>query len=441
MTNNLLTVFEYGEKEIGAESGFELKPKEILELEKLKDKVRKAYQCNIISLEYRRNRVYKIKTSSYVGVFQIGNKTIQILPKMSRGTIGDEEYNKQAIRNLLFILAYTKKLQIREIDIASLRKVSDNFFEVLIFLFAKNLLHLIQNDISKQYVYYEGNLNYIKGKLQFPNHIKRNVVAHNCFYLEYDEFCEDNPMNQIFKYTTHILSKISNNYWNVKLLNKLNFIFDEITFKKSSLTDIDKIVLTRLNKKYEPILQLCKIFIGNSSLELSYRDIVSFSFVFDMNILFEEFIGKFIRKFFSAYYKQISLKRPIRYLVEEKIVNENSSGRVFQLRPDIQFFQNSKNPVLIIDTKYKILNDFGDKKEGVAQSDLYQMNAYAKKYFCSQIILLYPRLAKQKDKNIKFVIDKKDVVVHVRTVDLTRDFKKMKERNELKKEISQIINV
>jgi len=440
MTNNTLTVFEYSEKEINAESGFELKPKEILVLEKLRDRMRKIYRCDIISLEYKHNEAYKLRTSSYVGVFQIGNKTIQILPKMSRGAMGNEEYNKQAIKNLLFMLTYTKKLQIRETDIASLHKVSDNFFEVLIFLFAKNLLRLVQNDISKQYVYCEDNLTYIKGKLQFSNHIKHNMAARNRFYLEYDEFCEDNPMNRIFKYVAHFLSKISNNYWNIKLLNQLNFIFNEVTFKKSSLADIDQIILTRLNKGYEPILQLCRIFIGNSSLELNSRNVISFSFVFDMNVLFEEFIGEFIRKSFSAYYEQISLQRPIRYLVEDKIMNENSSGRVFQLKPDIQFFQNSKNPVLIMDTKYKILNDSGDKKEGVAQSDLYQMNAYAKKYLCSQIILLYPRLADQKDRNIKFVIDK-DVIVRVGTVDLTHDFKKMKERNKLKNEISRLINL
>ena len=93
---------------------------------------------------------------------------------------------------------------------------------------------------------------------------------------------------------------------------------------------------------------------------------------------------------------------------------------------------------LIIDTKYKILLEAGSAKEGVSQADLYQMFAYSKKYDCKKVILLYPRLMDQPQKDITFIIDN-DTHVFVRTVDLCRDFKIKLERDELKKELCKIL--
>jgi 5-methylcytosine-specific restriction enzyme subunit McrC len=48
----------------------------------------------------------------------------------------------------------------------------------------------------------------------------------------------------------------------------------------------------------------------------------------------------------------------------------------------------------IIDTKWKAIGrDLADRKHGVAQSDLYQMMAYAQLYRADRLMLLYPHHA------------------------------------------------
>ena len=440
MSNKVITIFEFEEKIIGRTEEKILTPREISALIKLNRRIKEIQKTgsDIITFENLGSDYLKLKTNSYVGVLSIGNKTIQILPKMARTDLIGEEYSRQAIQNLLYMLAYTKKLEIKETDLAALRSVGDNFFEVLIYLFAKNLLSLIQNDISKEYVRREENLPFIKGKLQFSSHLKQNMVSRGRFYLEYDEFCEDNLLNQILKYTTGLLLKTSNNFNNLKLLRELEFLFSDISLKKIVLDDFKRINLTRLNKTYEPILNLCKIFIGLSSLELSADKIKTFSFVFDMNVLFEEFIGEFIKKSFYQDYSSITLQQPVRSLIEEKYLDNALVARdIFKLRPDIVLCQTDKIPSVIVDTKYKILNN-ADKKEGVSQADLYQMNAYAQKYNCQDIVLLFPRLDSQLDRNIKFKVSE-TVNIHARTVDLCRDLKAEKE--ELRDELRNILNV
>lgn|GEM_PF-4638300 len=66
----------------------------------------------------------------------------------------------------------------------------------------------------------------------------------------------------------------------------------------------------------------------------------------------------------------------------------------FSISPDLILDLESKR--VIADTKYKIIySDEKDPKQGISQSDLYQMMAYAIRYNVSDIKLFYPDTVKQ----------------------------------------------
>jgi len=76
---------------------------------------------------------------------------------------------------------------------------------------------------------------------------------------------------------------------------------------------------------------------------------------------------------------------------------EDDSKKLFRMLPDIKIISDEENnPLIIIDTKYKITEE--NAREGVSQNDMYQMFAYSKKSLCSHVILLYPRLNDQNEK-------------------------------------------
>ena len=60
----------------------------------------------------------------------------------------------------------------------------------------------------------------------------------------------------------------------------------------------------------------------------------------------------------------------------------------FQLRPDITIQGDGEN-VAILDAKWKRL-DLGEPNSGVSSDDAYQMNAYASRYRCKRLALVYP---------------------------------------------------
>ncbi|HLL17045.1 MAG TPA: hypothetical protein VK388_18435, partial [Pyrinomonadaceae bacterium] len=62
-----------------------------------------------------------------------------------------------------------------------------------------------------------------------------------------------------------------------------------------------------------------------------------------------------------------------------------------RLEPDLAFRHADTFPFLL-DAKYKRLNP-RDAHLGVSTSDIYQMHAYARRYDCPRVLLLYPQTA------------------------------------------------
>jgi 5-methylcytosine-specific restriction enzyme subunit McrC len=69
---------------------------------------------------------------------------------------------------------------------------------------------------------------------------------------------------------------------------------------------------------------------------------------------------------------------------------QGSDKGVFQTKPDI-LIRRDGEVVQVIDTKWKrISSQIDDDKQGVSQSDIYQMMAYAQLYKAPRLTLLYP---------------------------------------------------
>ena len=433
MSNKTVSFFEHSPP--AADNRFTLGRNEALQIQKFNRKIRQQehLKSNVLDITWDANGEPKsIKAASYVGVIKIGRLVIEILPK-----IGKDESVSSSTLNLLYMLSFTKKLSVKALDIAPLTKKGNELLEVLISFFATNLLRTIERNPCKQYIAMENNITFLRGKIQFGEHLRRNSIVKSRFYTQFDEFSEDNSLNRALKYTTYLLANVCSNSRTLKKLEQILSLLTEVSFRVISLHDLEKIKLTRLNQEYEPLLNLCKLFISKSSVELSVGKISVFSLLFDMNQLFEEFVGEFIRKEFATCYESIRLQNPLRYLVRERYVNDQKTGSKFQLRPDIVLYKRieDKTPRLIVDTKYKLLAEL-DGRESVGQSDMYQMYAYCQKYACPNCILLYPKWGASEE-IIDYYIDDA-ATVHIRTIDLNRDLRT--ERREFKRELASILN-
>jgi 5-methylcytosine-specific restriction enzyme subunit McrC len=273
----------------------------------------------------------------------------------------------------------------------------------------------------------------LKGKWRIGEQLRR-PNQYTQFVVDYDEFTADNRLNRVFRFVVEQLYKLTNDYDNRKLLAELRQWMEEVTLTRVTAADATTGQLTRLNERYRPLLNLARLFLEGGSLNVSPNDFSSFTFVFNMDQLFEQFTAEFIRRHANEILP--AELKDCEFLPQTRGANlhlaEREGKSVFQTRPDIAFHSKDKRFRLLVDTKYKRL-DHSDRKLGVSQPDFYQMHAYAHLYSCNRVILLYPQFAGDpKLRRVPFQLRASDGhTVEVGAVNLCLNISRKSERDEL----------
>ena len=323
-----------------------------------------------------------VQARNYVGVLQTkSGLTIEILPKIADKN--DAERSKAVFIKMLRTL---KNFPFKSSNLASLKTQNLPLLEIFISMFLCELEALVKKGIKSDYVALEENLNFLKGKLNINEQIKRNSIHKERFYVRYSEFLSDININRIIKTTLKFLYKKSNSSKNQQKIRELLFIFDEVSECEDYKNFFAKLVINRQVKHYEQTLLWCKIFLLGNSFTPHNGDDLGFALLFDMNALFESYVGNFIKKSFPCTILQHSEK----HLVEDP--------KSFKLRPDI--FLKGK---FIADTKWKIVSS----RDDISQADLYQLYAYGKKHECDKLHLIYPKIDDIRQKTMNFRYDDK----------------------------------
>lgn len=329
-----------------------------------------------------------IKPRNFVGVVKIEDFTIQIFPKLFKDNL--EDHSDIVARNVLKMLSHTDVLPIKDINESDLLTEELDFFEIFINIFAKNLLPLLKDNHHRNYVQKSDNLHFVRGKIN--TNVCGDPAKLHIIPCTFHEFSIDTMLNRTLKYTTYLMSKKVESIENFQLLREIISIFEDVNLEPITIDRINTISFTRLNNHFKPFVDICKVFLRNSTFSLQASEIDTFALMIPMEKLFESFITNVLQKN-KAYFFDSNVS----ILIQQKIghLATMSKEKHFGLIPDI-LIENS-NEKHIVDTKYKLL-DKEDKKLGISQQDIYQMYAYATKSNAASITLLYPDLEESIDK-------------------------------------------
>ena len=352
------------------------------------DKLQAYLKCQKLESALKVSR-HGIKTKSWVGVIKYKNLHLEILPKLISADANNDGEISEAersiiLKNLIFMLSYTKNLDIKTNDNAKLSTEKNSFIEILIREFATSLFEALKRLTPKRYVREEENLNYLKGKIKFSENIRYNCTNQAKFYCEYDEFSENNLLNQLFLFVSTCLYNISHSNYNKKTLKFIINYYSDISFVRFDKFKVRKIKLTRNQELFKKSFNLAKMFVEQTSVDLSKNKFENITLVWDMNKLFEEFIFELIKRKIPEC-KAIAQK-PKRLLKRENVTRRDT-------RIDILI----QKPQVIIDTKYKKFTDFDD----ISSADIYQVTTYCLLHNYKRAILLYP----QYDKKVPDIYD------------------------------------
>ena len=352
------------------------------------DKLQAYLKCQKLESALKVSR-HGIKTKSWVGVIKYKNLHLEILPKLiSEDANNDKKISEEErniiLKNLIFMLSYTKNLDIKTNDNAKLSTEKNPFIEILIREFSTSLFEALKRLTPKRYIREEENLNYLKGKIKFSENIRYNCTNQAKFYCEYDEFLQNNLLNQLFLFVSTCLYNISNNSNNKKTLKFIINYYSDISFVRFDKFKVRKIKLTRNQELFKKAFNLAKMFVEQTSVDLSKNKFENITLVWDMNKLFEEFIFELIKRKIPEC--QAKAQKTKRLLIKDKETRRDTKIDIFV-----------KNPQVIIDTKYKKFTKFDD----ISSADIYQVTTYCLLHNYKRAILLYP----QYDKKVPDICD------------------------------------
>lgn len=388
------------------------------------DKLQDYLKCNKLNSVLKVTR-HGIETTSWVGVIKYKKHQFQILPKL----ICDNGNTENILKNLIFMLSYTKKLDIRTSDTAKLSNSKNPFIEILIREYAKSLFECLKRITPKKYVREEDNLNYLKGKIKFTENIRYNCSNQAKFYCEYDEYSENNILNQLFLFVSTCLYNISNDSYNKKTLKFIINYYADIKLIRFDRFKTGKIKLSRNQELFKKPFNLAKMFIEKTSVDLSKNKFENITLIWDMNKLFEEFVFEIMKKNESELGWKFTAQKCKKLLIGD----ENKKRNTY-----VDIFAEKDNDKIIIDTKYKIFKGIDD----FSNADVFQVSTYCLLHNTNNAILLYPRYDEEKPIILNYCLNTEDknYKINFRTVNLKYDNLK-NELESIKNEIKEFLNV
>ncbi|MGI9276301.1 MAG: McrC family protein [Endozoicomonas sp.] len=327
-----------------------------------------------------------LQVRNYVGVIHTpAGVQIEVLPKTSSDGQQSEEEARSALLNMLRHLRAFRHIETADALVAAKHMP---LLEVFIRQFLESVNRLVKRGLRSEYVRREGNQTFMKGKLLASQQLKHNLVNQHRFYVAYDEYLQDRPVNRLLHTALVRVANYAKSNANQKLCRELSFAFKDVPLSKNIRQDFAAMKMSRGMDYYKSPLAWARLILeGFSPLSMHGKD-DAVSLLFPMEAVFEAYVASILRN---------QLKPP--YSLKEQASSEYlvdyGTSRWFRLKPDLMILKG-KEVAHVLDTKWKLLDsskDNGTDKLGLAQSDFYQMFAYGHKYCRSQgeMMLIYPR--------------------------------------------------
>lgn len=327
-----------------------------------------------------------LTAQNLVGMVVASGTTCELLPKVDREGIGDAPSLR---RRLIHMLALAYELPIADDAATMMETQSHTLLEILITRFVAMLREAIRRGVPRAYVAHSDDLPALRGRLDVMRQFTTLAASPQRLASRYDEFSDDITLNQVMRAAVIRLRHLARSIVNQQALAELTLVYADVSSVPGTRLRWEKIVPDRINARWQVLLRLARLILGDQFQNSAVGTADGFALLFDMNGLFERYVEKLLAPIASVQGGQLKAQGGARFCLHP----EDGGDALFATYPDLQILKNGRVE-MIIDTKWKRLADpAADRKMNVAQSDLYQMMAYAGLYECKRLVLLYPHHA------------------------------------------------
>lgn len=331
------------------------------------------------------------------------------------------------------MLAYAfQQLKEKEFKYIEQEKFKDSM-ELLTEILIKGITAQLKHGLNKSYALKTESLASPKGKIQIADSIKANSMVRNRLVCSFDEFSENNYLNQVLKTTSFTLLRKDDFRPEKNQPQRLRNLM--LYFSNVDILDVDKINwnyrFTRNNRSYSFLLTICR-FILEGLIQTQEDGNIRVKHYFDdqfMSHLYEKFILEYYRKNYSPY-------RANPDTIPWQLNEGDDSYLLPGMHTDVTLHdKDDDNHILIIDAKYysqSLSERYG--KTILHSNNLYQIFTYVKnkeyelrnqKHSVSGM-LLYAKTDAEVQPDSTYTMSGNRI--YVRSLDLSSDFEHIKKQ-------------
>ncbi|OYU56718.1 MAG: restriction endonuclease [Chitinophagaceae bacterium BSSC1] len=311
-----------------------------------------------------------IRFCEYVGVLQVGNLTIEILPKADNN--GLDHWRKMLIGMLRSVNSFNIHSPTNSDVLLKANSILDLYFE----LFINETESILHKGLIKKYRKIEGNQNSLKGKIVFTKQILSNISHQERFFVSYSIYDKEHPLNKVLYKVLKLLKLINRNQNLKSRINALLLNFPELPNIVTDESFFNRISYSRKTEPYKKAIEISRLLLINYHPDISKGNNNVLALMFDMNSLWEGFVLASIKRF--------NTQNIVIHSQKHKLFWQKSGGYAKRMIPDI-VLTNVSGKTVVVDTKWKNIGEYNP-----SDADLRQMYTYSKFHDNANTILLYP---------------------------------------------------
>jgi 5-methylcytosine-specific restriction enzyme subunit McrC len=297
------------------------------------------------------SNVYVLTPGSRVGTVALENLAIEIAPKLE-------------IERVLFLVSYSLGLA-KWGDKPFEMTMPDTLVEALVPVFAHHLGSALRRGVLQGYRTEEDALMGVRGRIRFDDQVRRRFGILLPVEVRFDEFTEDILENRLLKAALAVLGHLRlRSEASRQALRRFNHVLELVTAPAYDPHNVPHVNYTRLNEHYRGAVEWARLILRFASVETRHGKALGTTVLFDMNVVFEEFVRIALREELGLTAREFPAggQCPSLFL--------DARARI-PLEPDLSWWVG-KRCLFVGDVKYKAVN-----VAGVKHPDLYQLLAYA----------------------------------------------------------------
>lgn len=328
------------------------------------------------------------------------------------------------VKNIYYMLCYSfNKNLLTEKDVASVDSESfDNIYNLFSIILCIMVRKQIKKGMNREYIAINENLSTVRGKISVTESIKPNLFLNHKVNCTFDDFNENNKLNQIIKTTSDYLIKSSSIGTQTKIeLKRLMLAFKNVELINPQNINWKNLIYNKNNNSYRNIIVLCELIlkgliVSDKEGNERFREFLDET---ALHRIYENFIKEYFRKHYNlnAGPRNLSL-------------TDESIEYIGMMKTDVTL--ETKDKMLIIDAKFydHILqtNRFIGSRI-ISMNNIYQINTYVENQLQKtgkkvQGMLLYAQTIDDPVIDIKVPINEKDIMI--KTLDLNKEWEHIK---------------